>query len=890
MRGVPAGALLVACLLAVVRPTHAHDAPSLHPPELLSRVEPAYPSAALRNGESGQVVMLVEVRADGTVGEVEVVQSAGEHLDAAAVLAVQQWRFTPASVDGHAIPIRMRVAQRFELPTLDGPLVPAVVAPHQGSGATPPMHAHPGEPPHRHDVPDSPEHHHPDGTPPHDDQHTHTHTHAAPEPASTLTELVLPATLPTPTVFGTRVSGRRVGPPRSGSDFTLDADVMNVTLTQDGSELLRAVPGIYVARPDGFAVAQEIFLRGFDASHGQDLELSLDGVPINQPSHVHGQGYADLAFLIPEAVLSVRVQEGVVDPRQGDFATAGSAAFELGRKKRGIHMKLTAGSFGTFRLAMVGAPEGLSEGTLVAAQVRGTQGFGDNRGGLSGSALGQLDVDLPSGWMGRMMLGAHGARSNLAGVLRRDDVDAGRVDFLGSYSDPSASAQSALAGRALGSLKLVRPSDGGSFTMAQGWVQLAQSRLRQNNTGYTERSIERPDWVGRGDLNEQANLDLGTGGRMAHRLPWFRPLPFLQLAAEAGMQFRTDVIQQSVNLLQAPQNETWDRRLDAQVLGADVGAYVDVELRFTPHLRVMGGGRADVLLYDVDDRLGNSTPAFRQADNIRGYRRTALGLAMGPRMTLEMAPVLFLPAYVAYGEGYRSPQANQLEEGENAPYTKVRNLEAGLRIKDPALAGRFTLTATAWLTTLSQDLAYDPTEGVVQKLGPSSRRGVALVLDARPTPWLLAYLSATYVNATLDAPPPGNAENPTPAYARGQLLPYVPPLVLQARLGVNRVVTRAFGSPVAVRAGLNGQALSARPLPYRQWSAPVMLWDLSAGVALGPVDIGVDVQNLLDARYAQSEYVYSSDWRTTEVPSRIPARHTAAGAPRMVLFSLGVQL
>ena len=79
-------------------------------------------------------------------------------------------------------------------------------------------------------------------------------------------------------------------------------DVLAAAPRREGADLLLSVPGVFAARAEGMAVGHRINLRGFDADHGQDIELSVGGLPINLPSHIHGQGYADLGFLIPEAV------------------------------------------------------------------------------------------------------------------------------------------------------------------------------------------------------------------------------------------------------------------------------------------------------------------------------------------------------------------------------------------------------------------------------------------------------------------------------------------------------------------------------------------------------------------------------------------------------------
>jgi hypothetical protein len=81
--------------------------------------------------------------------------------------------------------------------------------------------------------------------------------------------------------------------------------------------------------------ADQVFLRGFDAKEGQDIEFSVGGVPINESGNLHGNGHADTHFIIPELVSSLRVVEGPFDPRQGNYAVAGSANYELGLAERG---------------------------------------------------------------------------------------------------------------------------------------------------------------------------------------------------------------------------------------------------------------------------------------------------------------------------------------------------------------------------------------------------------------------------------------------------------------------------------------------------------------------------------------------------------------------------
>jgi outer membrane receptor protein involved in Fe transport len=96
---------------------------------------------------------------------------------------------------------------------------------------------------------------------------------------------------------------------------------------ESSQELLRLAPGLVIAQHAGGGKAEQLYLRGFDADHGTDVATSVDGIPVNMVPHAHGQGYADLHWLMPEVVESAEVRKGPFDARDGDFATAGSVSF-----------------------------------------------------------------------------------------------------------------------------------------------------------------------------------------------------------------------------------------------------------------------------------------------------------------------------------------------------------------------------------------------------------------------------------------------------------------------------------------------------------------------------------------------------------------------------------
>uniref|UniRef100_UPI0039A48DC1 TonB-dependent receptor n=1 Tax=Ornithobacterium rhinotracheale TaxID=28251 RepID=UPI0039A48DC1 len=137
-----------------------------------------------------------------------------------------------------------------------------------------------------------------------------------------------------------------------GNDFTktiakIDLNKIPVNTSQD---LLRKVPGLFIAQHAGGGKAEQLFLRGFDSDHGTDVAVYADGMPVNIVSHAHGQGYADLHFLIPETINTIDFGKGAYYADRGDFNTSGYVDFHTYTALPYSMVKLETGSFNTQRL------------------------------------------------------------------------------------------------------------------------------------------------------------------------------------------------------------------------------------------------------------------------------------------------------------------------------------------------------------------------------------------------------------------------------------------------------------------------------------------------------------------------------------------------------------
>ncbi|HTQ48866.1 MAG TPA: Plug domain-containing protein, partial [Polyangiaceae bacterium] len=216
-------------------------------------------------------------------------------------------------------------------------------------------------------------------------------------PTTTATATATATTRPPPTATPAstvEVRGLTWASPRGLGDVRVDRETLTASPRQQTSEMLSAAPGFFVDHEDGEGLGNDVYLRGFDLDNGSGIEMKVGDVPINVPLHIHGQGYADVNFIIPEVVHGIRVLEGAYDPRQGDSAIVGSALFDLGVSERGYQLKTTYGSFNQARVVGIAAPEGVSDETFAAFAMRETQGFGQDRASKSASVNAQYGVDL----------------------------------------------------------------------------------------------------------------------------------------------------------------------------------------------------------------------------------------------------------------------------------------------------------------------------------------------------------------------------------------------------------------------------------------------------------------------------------------------------------------
>ncbi|WP_440880273.1 TonB-dependent receptor [Tenacibaculum sp. C7A-26P2] len=154
---------------------------------------------------------------------------------------------------------------------------------------------------------------------------------------------------------------------------TIDSQTIPVNSSQ---QILQRVPGLFIGQHAGGGKAEQIFLRGFDIDHGTDINITVDGLPANMVSHAHGQGYADLHFVIPETVERIDFGKGAYYGNKGNFNTAGYVNFQTKSRLKDNLIKLEAGQFNTQRfLTMLNVLNSSKKSAYIASEYMSTDGY-----------------------------------------------------------------------------------------------------------------------------------------------------------------------------------------------------------------------------------------------------------------------------------------------------------------------------------------------------------------------------------------------------------------------------------------------------------------------------------------------------------------------------------
>ncbi len=648
--------------------------------------------------------------------------------------------------------------------------------------------------------------------------------------------------------------------PRSAGDLPVRIGGLGALPRLDASELLTLVPGVSLSNEGGAGDAPEISLRGFRGDNGQDVAVSVDGVPLNEDANPLTHGNADTLFIPPELVQQLLVVEGLGDPQQGNFALAGSVDYRLGLAMPGTMLRATAGSFGYARLAAFTRPVHGSERDFTGAEVVRADGVVPQRGYARATALAQRVFHVGPAWELRVFAAAHAGRWGNPGVVRQDDVDAGRIGAFAVY--PGTGSQGGSSARAIAAATLSRSTARGRFELRM-YAQYRQFRDVLNDDGFV-------DSASHGDLTSSTYVGATLGLAVSYRHA--RVVGGLVQELAGGLALRHDRYATGVTHLDAVTNAAWsppspdDDATPVRV--TDASAWIEATARLTRWLGVIAGARAELFAYGAP----------------YGGDAVVLGRAL-PKVSLLLGPWAGVRVVASYGEGLRNPDARALAAGAPPVFASARTADLSLRIASPARwRARVAGGVSAFHTDVAHEAVFDPVAATTVDVGDTSRFGAMAWARAQPLPWIDASAWVSYTRSALGADALGGALH------AGDAVPYLPSLVARADVVAEGRVATVRGRSLHLRGGLAANYRGVAALPSNGSTDPVWLVDATAGARWGVFGLDLAVRNVLDTPWHSADFVYASRFDPAAASVGSPARHFVAGAPRTFMATLTLAL
>lgn len=843
------------------------DAQNVVPPAVLTHVDAQYPASALKQRKHGDVTVAVTVDVDGHVSKVEVLESGGADLDEAAVVAARQWTFSPATRAGRPVASRIRVPFHFAPPAPPPEVVPA---PSGGDHQLAPTTAVPAAPA-------------AGGT----EAAGGGPAGAAAKPAA--------ANAGGGDAEEVHIYGRAAQPSRGASDFNFHFGELARVPNKNASELLRAAaPGLLLSNEGGEGHAEQVFLRGFDAREGQDLEFTVGGMPINESGNLHGNGYADTHFIIPEVVESLRVIEGPFDPRQGNYAVAGSAAYELGLAQRGLTARYTGGSFGTKRLLLTWGPKNESRHTFGAGEISSTDGYGQGRSAQRASAMGQYEGRLGDKGSYRVFAQGYSTHFHTAGVIREDDYQAKRIGFYDSYDFSQFARQQVAQGGDSSRYSVsgdLETRTGDTVLTQQVFVSKRKMRLLEDFTGFLldvqtplqSVHAQRGDML---DLNVDETMVGAKGSARLHTTAFGH-----RQELELGYFARGDWTKGTQQRLEANTGVPYLTETDVESGLGDLGLYADANVRALWWLNLRGGVRTDLFTFDVLDNCAEHDVSHPSKQNPQidqscltqqdfgrhreaNTRAATSSVALLPRGSLVFGPFQNFTINLSYGQGVRSIDPSYITQDVKTPFASITAYEGGVvyatEVKDIDVVAR----SIFFETKVDRDLVFNQSVG----------RNVLGVGTTR-TGWVgaLRFTGSFFDEAA-------NLTLVRSSYDDTHLLvAYVPDVVLRSDTALFTDLPISIdGKKIKGTLSSGITYVGPRALPFGQRSQDIVTVDGSATLTWTRYEVGILATNLFDNRYRLGEFNYASDFHSQPQPTLVPERHFTAGAPRGVFGTLAI--
>ena len=633
-------------------------------------------------------------------------------------------------------------------------------------------------------------------------------------------------------------------------------------------DILRVVPGLVIAQHQGGGKADQLFLRGFDADHGTDVALYIDGVPINLPSNGHGQGFADLHFLIPETIDRVEVTKGPYFVETGDFDTAGAINLRTRRAFGESSVSGEYGSFDTWRVLGIASPFG-NQPTWFAVELYGTNGpFQTPEGLLRYNLFLKSTLNLSASTRLSILGTAYGSQWTSSGQIPARFVDLPpddprHLDRFGSI-DPTEGGQTQ---RQMLLLSLEsRPSESDQIILSAYAVRYS---LRLYNDFTFQ--LNDPAHFDEIEQNDQRYY-IGFNALYRKRIDFGETRTVTSLGAQArldSMNVNLYHVQKRLRLESCvfadpattpPTTAVVNPCDDSDVVQSDLAAFAQEDVRFNRYLRILVGVRADLFEWNVTSKLAFDTAAVPGSNQGTGVVQRGI---VNPKLQMVITPLPVWDLYLDAGGGFHSNDARAvIATNGNGALPRAWGGELGTRLS--LVDGRLDIAAALWFLHLQSEQVFVADEGGTEASDPTNRYGLDLEFRCQILSWLWADLDLSFAHAEF-----------TKDQGNGSAVALAPTFVGQAGLSAYH--------PSGFKGRLGARWVGDRPAtPDGSLTAQgYFVVDLTVAYRWRFLEAALAIQNLFNAEYREAQFANESIVRIPPYNEAVPVNdiHFTPGNP-----------
>jgi outer membrane receptor protein involved in Fe transport len=511
-------------------------------------------------------------------------------------------------------------------------------------------------------------------------------------------------------------------------------------------EVLEVVPGLIVTQHSGDGKANQYFLRGFNLDHGTDFATRVDGIPVNMPTHAHGQGYMDINFLIPELVEKVRYRKGTYFADEGNFSAAGAADIAYRRELASSLASLTIGEDDYYRALIAGAPQ-VGGGTLLGALDYST-------------ADGPWDLPQDFRKVNGLVKYSRGATDRGFAVTAMG-YD-GQWDSTDQIPERAVGGQCAQIPFCISRFGTVDPTSGGDshrYSLSvDGWSNGDDGRGWSANAYAMDYHLELISNFSyaidqdNGDQFEQYDDRRIYGGRYEYGWPAsFTDLPG---ALRAGIELRRDEIE-PVGLYLTTQAQRRETVRQDDVTQTSYSTYLSHDQRWNDWLRSELGLRFDYFDFDV-------------SSNVAANSGTATDSIASPKASLVLGPWNETEYFINAGRGFHSNDARgttiRVDPTDGVtPVDRVDPLVAAtggeIGFRTAAVPG-LQIYGAFWGLELDSELLFVGDGGITEPSRESRRYGVEFGVFWTPLDWLILDVDYAWSHARFQGSDPAGDRIP----------------------------------------------------------------------------------------------------------------------------------